>query len=81
MKKVVYPHQYMDESKKFNETSLPKKESFYCYLNVADIKYSDCNHAKRVCKDFEIICILKLMHYYWLMFLNTSEKFVEEFMN
>ena len=64
MKKVVYPHQYMDESKKFNETSLPKKESFYCHLNVADIKYSDCNHAKRVCKDFEITCILKLMHYY-----------------
>ena len=54
----------MDECKRFNETSLPKKESFYCYLNLEDIKYSDCNHAKRVCKDFEITCILKMMHYY-----------------
>ena len=40
----------MDEWERFNETSLPKKESFYSNLNMEDIKNSDYNHAKRVCK-------------------------------
>ena len=54
MKKVVYPYQYMDEWERFNETSLPNKESFYSNLDMEDIKDFDCNHAKRVYKDFEI---------------------------
>ena len=54
MKKVVYPYQYMDEWENFNETLLPKKERFYSNLNMEDVKDSDWNHAKRVCKDFEI---------------------------
>ena len=29
MQKGVYPYEYMDDCKKFNETSLPKKEDFY----------------------------------------------------
>ena len=40
-------------------------------------------HAKRACKDFETkkLCeyhdfYLKSVHYFWLMFLKTSEKFV-----
>ena len=40
----------MDEWERFNETSLPKKESFYSNLKMEDIKNSDYNHAKRVCK-------------------------------
>ena len=44
----------MDEWENFNETLLPKKERFYSNLNMEDIKDSDWNHAKRVCKDFEI---------------------------
>ena len=50
---------------------------------MEDITYSDYNHAKKVCKNFEIsiwvnimICILKAIHYYWLMFLKTLEKCV-----
>ena len=54
MKKVVYPYQYMNEWERFNETSLTKKESFYSNLDMVDIKDLDYNHAKRVCKDFEI---------------------------
>ena len=39
-------------------------------------------HPKRICKDFEIymnimICILKVIHYFWPMFSKTSEKFVQ----
>ena len=48
--------------------------------NITD---SDYNHAKRVCKDFEIKNLgeyfdffLKKIHYYWLMFLKTLEKSV-----
>ena len=32
----------------------PKKEYFFRYLNLEDITGSDYNHAKRVCKEFEI---------------------------
>ena len=33
LQKGVYPHEYMDELEKFNETSLPEKEDFYIHLN------------------------------------------------
>ena len=44
----------MDDSEKFNETSLPKKEDFYCQFSMEDITDSDYRHAKWMCKDFEI---------------------------
>ena len=50
----VYPYEYMDEWDRFNETILPEKEEFYSNLNIEDITDSDCNHPKRVCRDFEI---------------------------
>ena len=28
LQKGIYPHEYMDDQEKFNETSLPKKEDF-----------------------------------------------------
>ena len=39
----------MDDWEKFNETSLPKKEDFYSYLNVGDITDANYAHEKRVC--------------------------------
>ena len=44
----------MDVWVKFNETSLPNKKTFYSHLNMEDITDSNCMHAKRVCKGFEI---------------------------
>ena len=44
----------MDDWEKFNETSLPEKEDFYSHLYMEDITDTDCTHAKRVSKDFEI---------------------------
>ena len=44
----------MDDSVKFNQTSLTEKEEFYSHLNMEDITEADFAHAKRVCKDFEI---------------------------
>ena len=54
LQKGVYPYEYMDEWKKINKTSLPKKEDFYSHLNMEDIIAADYVQAKRVCKDFEI---------------------------
>ena len=44
----------MDDWEKFNETTLPEKQEFYCNLNTEDITDADYMHTKRVCKDFEI---------------------------
>ena len=44
--KGVYPYDYMDDWRNFNETSFPEDEDFGSHLN--------CVRVKRVCKDFEI---------------------------
>ena len=54
LRKCVYPYEYMDDQKKFNETILPEKHNFYSNLSMKDITDSDYNHTKRVCKDGEI---------------------------
>ena len=59
----VYPHEYMDEYEKFNETSLPKKEEFYSNLNIKNYLYITCRlhaeyiHVKRACKNVADIMI------------------------
>ena len=62
---------------------MPEKEEFYSNLNMEDLTDADYMHAKRVFKDFDkkhlgdiMICILKVIHYFWLMFSKTSEKCV-----
>ena len=37
LRKGVYPYEYMDSWERFNETSLPDKESFYSNLNLESI--------------------------------------------
>ena len=54
LRKGFYPYKFMDDSKKFNETSLLEKEEFYSNLNKENITDSDYNHPERICKDFEI---------------------------
>ena len=44
----------MDDWENFSEISLPEKEDFYILLNIEDITDADYEHAKRVCKDFQI---------------------------
>ena len=44
----------MDEWEKFNETSLPERETFWSHLNLNNTTAADYTHGKRVCKDFEI---------------------------
>ena len=54
LRKGVYPYEYIDDWKKFNQTSLLKKEDFYSQLNIEDITGANYTYAKRVCKDFEV---------------------------
>ena len=51
---VAYLTEFMNDWEIFDETSLPEKEERYSNLNMEEMKKSDCNHAKRTCKDFEI---------------------------
>ena len=54
LRKCVYPYEYMDSWEKFNETSLPDKESFYSKLNKEGITDGDYAHAEKVWEVFEI---------------------------
>ena len=76
LRKAVYPHDYMEEQEKSNDTSLSEKEEFYSNLNIEYITDADYMQTKKACKVFEVkswinimTCILKLMHYIELMFL------------
>ena len=54
LRKGVYPSEYMDDCEKFIETIVPVKENFYSHLNMEDITDSECQHAKKVNKNFKI---------------------------
>ena len=54
----------MDEWKKINETSLPKKEYLNSNLNIENITDLDYYHAKRLCKDFKIRNLGKYHDFY-----------------
>ena len=53
LRKGVYPYEYMDSWERFNETSLPAKESFYSELDLEDISDKDYSHARKVWDVFE----------------------------
>ena len=48
LRKGVYPYEYMDNWERFNETSLPSKESFYSNLNMENIEDIDYRHGNNV---------------------------------
>ena len=48
IRKGVYPYEYMDGWKKFEETSLPAKVVFYSRLNMKGISDEDHEHAQQV---------------------------------
>ena len=50
LRKGVYPYEYMDNWERFNETSLPNKESFYSTLNMENIDDIDYRHGNNVFK-------------------------------
>ena len=50
LRKGVYPDEYMNKWKKFNETTLPENEQFYSNLNMEDITDANYMHAKEFVK-------------------------------
>ena len=54
LRKGVYPYEYMDNWKRFNETSLPSKESFYSNLNMENIEDIDYIHRNNVFNKFKL---------------------------
>ena len=54
LRKGIYPYEYMDNWERFNETSLPNKESFYSNLNMENIDDIDYRHGNNVFKRFKL---------------------------
>ena len=54
LRKCVYLCEYMDNWERFNETSLPSKESFYSNLNIEDIDEIDYRHGNNVFNKFKL---------------------------
>ena len=54
LRKGIYPYEYMDSWKKFDDTSLPDKKAFYSKLNLEDIIDKDYKHAQKVWSKLEI---------------------------
>ena len=53
IRKGVYPYEYMDGRKKFEETSLPPKDAFYSKLNIKGISDQDHEHTQQVWNTME----------------------------
>ena len=54
LRKGVYPYENMDNWERFNETSLPSKESFYSNLNMENIEDIDFRHGNNVFNKFKL---------------------------
>ena len=54
LRKGVNPYEYMDNWERFNETSLPSKESFYGNLNMENIDDIDYRHGNNVFNKFKL---------------------------
>ena len=46
IRKGVYPYEYVDDWKKFEETSLPLKDAFYSRINKKGFSDQDYEHAQ-----------------------------------
>ena len=54
LRKGVYPYEYLDNWERFDETSLPDKESFYSSLNMENIDDIGYRHGNNVFKKFKL---------------------------
>ena len=52
-KKGIYPYDYFNNTRKYNEQKLPNKEEFFNKINNKNISDEDYNHAKNVFEKFK----------------------------
>ena len=52
--KGIYPYEYMNSFKKFNETDLPSKDKFFSSLKNEGISEKDYEKAKNIWNTFKI---------------------------
>ena len=64
LRKGVYRYEYMDNWKRFNETSLPDKKTFYSELNSEDITDKDYAHAREFLKELKLKNLSDYHHLY-----------------
>ena len=88
LRKGVYPYENMDNWERFDETSLPNKESFYSSLNMENIDDIDYRHGNNVFKKFKLKNLGDIMIYtfkgtrcYLQMYLKTLEICALKFMS
>ena len=67
-RKGIYPYDYFDNTKKYNEENLPDKEEFFNKINNKNISDEDYNHAKNVFEKFECENLLD----YSILYLKTD---------
>ena len=67
-KKGIYPYDYFDNTKKYNEQKLPDKEEFFNKINNKNISDEDYNHAKNVFEKFNCKNLLD----YSILYLKTD---------
>ena len=54
LRKGVYPYEYMDSWKRFNETTCLNKKYFSREFNLEDITDQECAHAQKVFEGFRL---------------------------
>ena len=67
-KKGIYPYDYFDNPKKYNEQKLPNKEEFFNKINNKNISDDVYNHAKNVFEKFKCKNLLD----YSILYLKTD---------
>ena len=73
LRKGVYLHEYMNESEKFNKTSLPAKEEFCINVNMEEITDAGDMYMKIVCKEFAIKSSSNYHGLYFFFNINTPK--------
>ena len=68
MKKRIYPYDYFNNTKKYNEQKLPNKEEFFNKVSNKNISDEDYTHAKNVFEKFECKNLLD----YSILYLKTD---------
>ena len=80
LRKGIYPYEYINSWKRFDENTIPPKEAFYRELNLENITDKDYEYVKKVWEALEIknlgeyhVYMLNKIHFCLLMYLKTLE--------